>query len=717
MRTFAVILLAAGSVPALPLPENGVRPPFAVDPSAVRAVALRKAAAEYPGARLGVELPYVDQTGATVAYSFVFRVDGGEMGGYDDVRADILAERAQLGPDVDLTRWRSKYAHVTVSARRDRRPILRYGYGAGEYWAVGAVARERARLALGSEVRFTRLYFIHPVVYFEFEDAAGRRVIYSEHFERSWDSREAFVAEVEQNIAEMRARHGFDASAAAAVHFAEWETALAADFRDYTEVFVPSVGRAPFYDWSYGCTPTSGAMVLGYIDRTQDYGKLIKWFAQRYDMVEGEPDWQIPNAQRECAIAMGTDTTRGGTSIYGIAGGLQSVGMANGYVFTMLDALGASWNDWCWDTIKMEIDAGRAHVWSALWAIHSLAAFGYREPQKDVYVHNTWWAPAEWWGHSGNDFAHVASPDPWGGDPRRVELVYPKGDTNYNSNGRGQQFYVGDTVRVVWANFGPSGSRVGIDLSLNGGKDWTVLDDNVPDTGAWNWVVSTELRRNDSTRLRLRQYSGTAMTSADGSFGNFLILREPLPPPQVAPPNGLPVFDPPVVVEVDSSRARADSFDFKLILGTDTLLRHTGTSPRWSLDGYPFIYGRIYKWVVRGRNNYGWSEWSAPWSFRILFQGIEETVGRPVSGSAALPVTIARLSAGQLEFGSRKPNPSGVVTIFDAAGRVVVSISPSRSDGTLSWNMCDNSGKIVGPGCYIAVLEPGRVMCKLVLMR
>ncbi|MFO7650363.1 MAG: hypothetical protein R6X13_03340 [bacterium] len=714
MKYFTLVLLVAGLAIALPLPDAGAAPANAVEFATVRELALRKAEAEYPGARLGVELPYVDETGATVAWSFVFRTDGKPMGNFGEVRDDILAERELLGPNTDLTRWRSKYAHITVSARTDRRPILRYGFGAGEFWAVGEAALERARQSLGSGARLSRLYFVHPVVYFEFENAAGRRVVLSEHFERAWDSRESFAGEIQQTIGQMRARHGFDAAGTAAAHAAEWQEALAEDFAEFTEVFVPNPERAPFYDWSYGCTPTAGAIVLGYIDRTQDYGKLVKWFAKRYDMVEGETDWQIPNTQRECAIGMGTDTTRGGTSIYAISGGLQQVGMDNGYIFTMLDALGASWNDWAWDTIKIEINAGRAHIWSALWEIHSLAAFGYREPQKEVYVHNTWWAPAEWWGHSGDDWAHVASPDPWGGNPKKVELLYPKGDTNYNGNGRGEQLYVGDTVRVTWANSGDPGTRVEVDLSLDAGRTWTALDANAPDNGEYRWVIGASVPTNDSARLRLRQFDGSDLTSADGSFGSFRILREPLPPPQVSPPNGLPVMNPPIELVVDSARARSDSFDFKLVLGTDTLLRQTGTSPRWSLEGFPFVYNRTYKWLVRGHNQYGWGDWSTAWTFRVLFQGLAEA--SPVATPHQFEAPgIARLGAGSVRFAFGLGEPGREVAVFDASGTQVRSIAAPAA-GRLDWDLRDSGGRLVSTGLYFLRAGSSGPVRKLVIV-
>lgn len=714
MNAMLVVLVAAGLATALPIPQAGTSPVLAVDFATVRDLAVRKAAAEYPGARLGVELPYVDQTGATVAWSFVFRVDGDKMGSFEQVRDDILAERELLGPNTDLTRWRSKYAHVTVSARSDRRPILRYGYGAGEFWAAGDAALERARQALGSSARISRLYLVGPVVYFEFESAAGGRAVLSEHLERSWDSREAFAAEMTQTIDAVRAAHGYDAVQTAAAHAAEWQAALVADFSDFTETFVPTPERAPFYDWSYGCTPTSGAIVCGYIDRTQDYGTLVKWFAQRHDMVEGETDWQIPNCQRECAIGMHTDTTRGGTSINAISGGLQSVGMNNGYVFTMLDALGASWNDWAWDTVKMEIDAGRAHIWSALWEIHSLAAFGYREPEKDVYVHNTWWAPAEWWGHSGDDYAHVSSPEPWGGNAKKVELLYPKGDTNYNATGRGEQFYVGDTVRVRWANSGAPGTRVEVDLSQDGGKTWSAVAANATDNGEYPWVISSSVPRNDSLRLRLRQYDGSTLTSADGSFGNFRVLREPLAPPQLLPANGLPVQNPPIVLVVDSARARADSIEFRLVLGTDTLLRQLGSSPRCSLATFQFTYNRTYKWVVRGHNQYGWGDWSQPWTFRVLFQGLAE--GRAATAQPLLDAPgIARLGAGTVQFGFSLAEPGRELGVFDASGKLVQALA-APSAGRVCWDLCNAVGSRVSAGLYFVRVGSTGPVRKLVVV-
>ena len=96
MKLLTLVLLAASLALALPLPDAGAAPANAVEFATVQDLALRKAEAEYPGARLGIALPYVDESGATVAWSFVFRADGGKMGDYDEVMLENVPESSPL---------------------------------------------------------------------------------------------------------------------------------------------------------------------------------------------------------------------------------------------------------------------------------------------------------------------------------------------------------------------------------------------------------------------------------------------------------------------------------------------------------------------------------------------------------------------------------------------------------------------------------------------
>ncbi len=712
MKIFFVLVFCLSAVGALNLPEAGLTPAQAVRFETIKDLALRKAAAEWPGARLGVFLPYADENGYTVGYMFHFRTDGKEFPDYEQVVQDIFAERENLTVNTDLTRWRSKYAHIFISARYDRTPIVFYGYGASEFYAIGSEGQRRAEEVLGAPVFLSRIYFVAPVTFLEFSSSTGEKVIFSNHFERMWRSRTDFVNDIRQ---QKTAAGVQDEDPVAAAHYRqEWEQALKRDFSQFNEVYVPNAGRAPFYDWSYGCTPTSAAMVLGYIDRTQDYGRLVDWFWQRWDMVEGEWDKQIPNVQRECALRMFTDTTSGGTYLGAIAQGLYLVGYDNGYDFEMVEDYGSASNDWAWNTIVAEIDGGYAYVWSAIWAIHSLAAYGYRTPEKDLYVHNTWWAPAEWWHYSGEGQSHVASPHPRGGDVHKIEVRYPMGDTFYNSFGRGEVLQVGDTIDVRWDNFGNPATAVAIDISFDAGKTWSLLD-SVPDSGLYRWYLNPALSPCESVRLRFRQYHNGVLTANDGTFGCFRLIREPLPPTLLSPRAGSQILNPPVVLLVDTTLRNVDSFCFRVYYGlSDTIWRETKTVPYCSLPDTIFVYNRSYKWTCKTHNRFGWGAFSAPADFRIRFNpGVEEGPDQHAQGFWSGP-TVQASKAGRIEVGSISGSR---VEIYDAAGKLV-RVLPGQSSGCLYWDLTDEKGSRVSTGLYFIrtmTPEPTRTR-KLVLL-
>jgi hypothetical protein len=709
----ALFVLAA----AMPMPEIGAAPPDAVPFETVRNVALNRAATEYPGAKLGRAIPYVDENGTTVAWMFHFRTDGKAFPHYDRVAADVQAERQTLTANTDLSRWRSKYSHVLVSARRDRAPVLRFGYGTSEYYAIGTKALARARQTLGPDARLSRVYFISPCTYLEYENPAGGSVVLSGHFERTWDSRTAFVGYVSRARAEQREQYPGEEAAAAAYEKDRWAHALDPKPAAFSEVYVPNVGLAPFYDWSYGCTPTSGAMVCGYMDRFQNSGRLVQYFYQRRDNIEGETDYQIPNVQQVCAVQMATETLdQGGTMIGNIAYGLYQVGSINDYYdWSVTNEIGGARSDWCWATLTSEINAGHAMVWSATWQSHSLAAFGYRTEDKFVYAHNTWWAPAVWWSHSGSGNAHVAAVTPDAGDQHNIRLTYPRGDTLYNHAGAGEVLYVGDTCRITWES-GTPGTKVDIDVSTNGGRNWQAAAADVADSGAYHWYIPAWMPTCDSVRLRLSQYNGSTLTSADGTFGCFRTLREALPPPQIAPPNGLPIQDGlPVVLTVDSVRAACDSIHFKLVQGLDTLYQQNGPSAHCVLPD-SLLHLKTYKWIVCGRNQWGWGSWSTPWSFRIVPAAVEEEQSAPLVSAFSAPA-VSRLASGSVQFDVRMATPGSKLIVYDALGNVIRELvveQPSR----LAWDMTDATGRKLAAGLYFARLAGGATQptAKLVLL-
>jgi hypothetical protein len=297
----------------------------------------------------------------------------------------------------------------------------------------------------------------------------------------------------------------------------------------------------------------------------------------------------------------------------------------------------------------------------------------------------------------------VAAVTPDAGDEHNLRITYPLGDTFYNSTGRGEVLYVGDTVRVTWEN-GLAADHVEIDLSSDGGKTWDNIVADAADSGAYHWYIPPSVASGDSYRLRLAQYVGTTLASGDGSYGCFHILREPLPPPQVSPPNGLPVRSLPIVLVVDSVRANCDSFGYKLVQGVDTIWREFSTSPRCALPDSLLQNNKTYKWQVRGRNQWGWGEWSTMWSFRTFFGAVEEAK-RAAPPLLSVP-GVARVAGPGLDFQVGAAGPRARLELFDALGNVVREMAVS-GPGRITWDLRDAAGIRVAPGLYFVRLAGG----------
>jgi hypothetical protein len=538
-------------------PSKGAEPDYAVPVDVVEKVAMKKAHSLWGEVSVGPVIPYVDLDGRTVAYMFDFRLDGKEFPSYEEVARECLLEeeqnkcpgpgkRTKEGENEDLSQKLEydsfcqsyAYAHLLVSARYDRTPILNYGGGASEYYRTGLRARQKAIEIIGDgTVKLIKIYFLFPGnIWYEFSD--GRRnTVVDAHLTNKWQESEDFIQlqnqkkrETLEKIAEESRIEGKSLDELEAhmrsVMEAKWEELVKGDISKTACTYVPGRAWVPYYDWSYGCSPTSAAMVLGWIDGYSWYGRLVDFFVERWDMVEGETDYQIPNVQRELALAMGTDTTTGGTSPGNIGSGLISVtNTTNGYCFTLFECDGSILNDWCWGSIQSEINNGHAFVWSASWEAHSLCAYGYCD-DKTVVVHTTWGCYEDYWAHTDGglfSFSWVDSPHRACPEYHDVDILSPRGDTLCNHNGSGEQWTAGETRTIQWTNYGYPGSYVNIYYSTSGGAgSWTTIVSNTPDDGSHSWTIPCDVSGN-SCRIRISQYT-TSYVSGDGSFGNFKIL-------------------------------------------------------------------------------------------------------------------------------------------------------------------------------------------------
>lgn len=558
----AAFALGAGSAPAIP--AEGRRPESAVPFEIVRTVALARAAATWPSLAAGPVIPYQDIDGSTIAYMFHYRVDG--------LPFPADCERTTREAREDVARFRDeggapptgkyRYAHVLVSARYDRFPILSWGEGLSEFYSTAEQARDAAAAEMGlAEPKLTRIYSVWPESWYEFE-GNGRAIVVHSHLMSQREPAPGFTARMQaraaanrQQLAQQLAQQGrtTEQYLAALRNKSEqqWRQADKPPGRD-GQVFVGGYNQAPFYDWSYGCTPTSSAMIFGWLDRAQNFSRFVRWYFQRWDPIERDADYNVPNCQRDLAWAMGTDSLgNGATQWDNIQPGIEGVARSNNYSITDAnydDHNGD--NDYCWGNAVDAINVGQALLMSydrQDGHPHTVAVFGYDDAAQDYYVHTTWAPPGEWWSYSngGNQYytrLDVFQPQLPAEGPY-ILLLDPCGDMRYDSTGHGEIWHVWERQAVMW--YASNEDSVWVDFSTNGGLTWIFAGKS---TSSYLSVNVVPWMADDNARYRVTLFCHgigypAYLAGADGSHGNFRIVNEAPPAPTIITPPNNEVFN------------------------------------------------------------------------------------------------------------------------------------------------------------------------------
>ncbi len=243
---------------------------------------------------------------------------------------------------------------------------------------------------------------------------------------------------------------------------------------------IRQIDSVPTYLWSYGCSPTSSAMIMGYWDM-RGYGRLVDYYFEHHDVAINQEVYNVPNVQRELAIEMNTDTTTGGTSLYSIASGNTGcTNNLNGYAFTSQMLYGGTNYSTAYNYLKQEIDAGRPvhfavinYDYEGQSINHSTCAVGYKVTATDTYVilHNTWdhgtWS---WPLHSGNCYLYVYSVVPSGYNATNLQLDQP------------QQFFVNGLVNQIGFSIQNADSVTNMKfyVSFDRGESWFLLSEAAP---------------------------------------------------------------------------------------------------------------------------------------------------------------------------------------------------------------------------------------------
>jgi hypothetical protein len=527
-----------------------------------------------------------------------------------------------------------EYGTIFVSARKDMGVIQNFTKALPPHHAFGFMLQDIALEKIGGNIS------LHKAYYIDFQNqwfcyTNGSKEIYIKLFPKVTAVEKSEFQEIIKPLYFFNGVGNFDE---------EWDSFLNQGIQaGKAEVWIPNHdGHCKFYDWSYGCSPTAAAMLLSYWDfvslhNTLNYSKLVDHHFHRWDGIQGEWDYQVPNVNKELAIAMETDTvSSGGTERINIAPGYASVcNSTNGYSFTCTNHDHGSDFVWYFNKIVSEIGTYSRPVHISIPG-HSECCVAYDAATNLIGVHNTWWEGVEWINRS--QLERVYTIVPGGSTGLAVELTHPMGDIIYNHNGSGETFYAGSVYEIRWDRTVSTDSYVWLRYSINGGHTWSTITSNTPNDGKYDWVVPAGIN-SSSCRIKASVYNSSGVFSgADGSIGNFKIYTG----------GSLPVLSEDVAVTTTTIPAyyqftntagywsavgvRADDWDIEL--HNNTSFNNVIASSVYGGSAVDFVVidGNHSTSIARGIKAF---QYSGSSSVRIEFEGGADiiTPGTPLSTS------------------------------------------------------------------------------------
>ena len=357
----------------------------------------------------GPAIPLSDLKGNILAYEISFSIKHATFPSYEEIMQSVQRGRELIeegyvwGNKALINRGRrlkwgvDDYRTIVISARYNIYPILEYSTGLSRFYTIGDLAKGKAGYILGTtDIRLTKIYYAGYLdKWLEFTANDGRRILI-DSFSLEAHMPEKILVEQPKQI------EGKD-------FIVQKNREAWGKVKSGIPIItdVAGAGRirsVPFYDWSYGCSPTASAMILGFYDK-RGYDRLIDYYFRRWDPIEVEWDYNVPNVQQELAIAMNTNLETGSTEWDNIAPGNKYVtNNINGYGFESTRSTWANLsNNFHWNLIRKEINAGRPFHWGVGWYYrynrqisHSVAAVGYTDDHY-VIVHNTWDTQEHYW--------------------------------------------------------------------------------------------------------------------------------------------------------------------------------------------------------------------------------------------------------------------------------------------------------------------------------
>ena len=479
----------------------------------IQKIANRNAEALWGNVSPGEPIAYYAPNDEIIAYRFNYAINQAFP---DEIDLKQLCADGEMNCD-RLKQWgNSQFGNILVSARTDLPVFLEYSNHLSPEYAFNGLICSQAKEQLGPDCSLKRIYYLNAANIWYFYSNDYKEIGIKPHppFEvASLQSFNNMIAQVDFFIK-------------SGDYTNQWNEYLNNSKQiPKGDVFIEYYEECcPYYDWSYGCTPTAAAMLLAYWDHKSmiyaaNYGKFVDYHFERTDPLQGgqcDIDTHVPNLQEELAIAMNTNLSNGSTNPLNIAPGYEEVtNVINGYSFTIDYHMLPTFS-----LIKNEINYNRP-IHTDIWK-HSTCGIGYNNATEMVAVHDTWSSSYSWLTNAEVIGACVVNPGgPYG---LGVELISPNGYQTYCGSGNGENLYAGDGYEINWEVDPDDYSYVRLQYNTSHGVgSWTNIVENTPNDGIFDWIIPAGIS-SDDCRLKIIVHSPTGdYWGADGSFGDFQI--------------------------------------------------------------------------------------------------------------------------------------------------------------------------------------------------
>lgn len=423
-------------------------------------------------------------------------------------------------------RWADgKFGYMIMSAKQSTTPLITFCKVISDYYAYAPERDQLAKEKFGNEnFSLYKVYYMHDLAKWYCYKSGEKKVyvkIFPPQMALSEIEFEAFLETKKAQKPGLWQLPQDDKN--------EWQQFLSGPINcSKADILIPNEELVPFYDWSFGCTPTAFTMALAYWDNLSmisgnDYGNLVKYHYQRWDQIQFETDLNVADLQLSLCISMGTDSvSTGGTGSSNWLNGMINAVAARGYSFTGSDLYGSTAQYWLWAI--NEIASGRPfHLGTP---DHSNTGVGYSENYvgSDDYIirHDTWQPTHSYINITTCDL--VGTIIPGGEYGNGVSLTDPFGDPRYSDNvwgtSQGEDLWAGDAYEITWDYEYLSSAYAKLFYSTNGGNVWNFITSYTPNDGSYDWIIPLGLNSTNG-RIMVEIWDGATHIAADGSWGNF----------------------------------------------------------------------------------------------------------------------------------------------------------------------------------------------------